>query len=170
MGGSEATSANAGSLTKCSCSATRLASLTDTRRCVASSGSAATCTLRATTPPRSSCRLGWTCAPLPGGLGTAGEGRRHYVSTPPGWASPTAAPRRSWETAHSTATAPREEVATVPPPFADLRSGAGCGGARGSWLLVQSLRSRWSRRSCSSVPPGSCSTWVRPVSVQPWRL
>lgn len=39
----------------------------------------------------------------------------------------------------------------------------------GSWSLVQSLRSRWSRRSCSSVPPGPRSSWERPVSVQPWR-
>jgi hypothetical protein len=62
-----------------------------------------------------------------------------------------------------------EEITAVLLPFADLRAVPGVGRARAFLVLVQSLRSRWSRRSCSSVPPGPRSSWERPVSVQPWR-
>jgi hypothetical protein len=77
------------------------------------------------------------------------DGRRRSVVT------------RSW--------ACREEVATVPPRLLISERCRVWAKPAGSWLLVQSLRSRWSRRSCSSVPPGPRSSWERPVSVQPWR-
>jgi hypothetical protein len=50
------------------------------------------------------------------------------------------------------------------------QGGRGIHGGPGSPPTTNSsVRLRTSRRSCSAVPPGPRSTWVRPLSVQPWR-